>query len=167
LSCARTSIEIRAKEGTSAFKVTKLLKLIGELNDNYARGNTYASHALLRGLLDHIPPILGQPHFDAVVSSYRWKKTDKKYMQQLAAFRAQGDDAQHRQISGDPISWASTTCRRASAWTSCCWSAPRSCSANQAGDAHQMMESARCSCPAPTAGYELHSRECIRLAPCR
>lgn len=93
---------IRAKEGTSAFKVTKLLKLIGELNDNYARGNTYASHALLRGLLDHIPPILGQPHFDAVVSNYRWTKTDKKYLQQLAAFRAQGDDALHRQISADP-----------------------------------------------------------------
>ena len=93
---------IRAKEGTSALNVTKLLKLIGELNDNYARRNTYASHTLLRGLLDHIPPILGQPHFDAVVSNYRWTKTDKKYLQQLAAFRAQGDDALHRQISADP-----------------------------------------------------------------
>lgn len=83
---------IRAKEGTSTFNVTKLLKLIGELNDNYSRRNTYASHTLLRGLLDHIPPILGQPNFDAVVSNYRWTKTDKKYLQQLAAFRAQGDD---------------------------------------------------------------------------
>ena len=92
---------IRAKEGTSALNVTKLLKLSGELNDNYARRNTYASHTLLRGLLDHIPPILGQPHFDAVVSNYRWTKTDKKYLQQLAAFRAQGDDALHRQLRRD------------------------------------------------------------------
>ena len=27
--------------------------------------------------------------------------TDKKYMKQLMAFRAQGDDAMHRQISAD------------------------------------------------------------------
>lgn len=92
---------IRAKEGQSNFDLTKLLALIDELNDNYAHRNTYASHALLRGLLDHIPPILGQPHFDAVASSYRWPQTDKKYMKQLAAFRAQGDDALHRQISAD------------------------------------------------------------------
>lgn len=92
---------IRAKEGQSKFDLTKLLTLIDELNDNYAHRNTYGSHALLRGLLDHIPPILGQPHFDAVASSYRWPLTDKKYMKQLAAFRAQGDDALHRQISAD------------------------------------------------------------------
>ena len=92
---------IRAKEGQSKFDLTKLLTLIDELNDNYAHRNTYGSHALLRGLLDHIPPILGQPHFDAVASSYRWPQTDKKYMKQLAAFRAQGDDALHRQISAD------------------------------------------------------------------
>jgi hypothetical protein len=42
---------------------------------------------------------LSQPHFDAVASNYRWSVTDKKYMKQLAAFRAQGDDALHRQIS--------------------------------------------------------------------
>jgi hypothetical protein len=93
---------IRAKDGTSAFNVTKLLKLINELNSNCAQQNTYAAHALLRGLLDHIPPILGQPHFDAVASNYQWPKTEKKYMKQLAAFRAQGDDALHRHISADP-----------------------------------------------------------------
>jgi hypothetical protein len=90
---------IRAKDGRSKFDVTKLLALIDELNDNYTHQNTYGSHALLRGLLDHIPPILGQSHFDAVSSSYPWSLTDRKYMKQLAAFRAQGDDALHRQIS--------------------------------------------------------------------
>jgi hypothetical protein len=91
---------IQAKEGQTTFDLTKLLTLIGELNDNYDR-NTYGSHALLRGLLDHVPPILGQPNFDAVASSYRWPMTEKKYMKQLAAFRAQGDDALHRQIFAD------------------------------------------------------------------
>jgi hypothetical protein len=92
---------IHAKDGQSAFDVTKLIALVDELNDNYSRSNTYASHALLRAILDHIPPILGQPHFDAVANNYRWTKTDKKYVQQLAAFRAQGDDALHRQISAN------------------------------------------------------------------
>jgi hypothetical protein len=90
---------IRAKDGQGKFDVTKLLRLIHELNDNYARGNTYASHALLRGLLDHIPPILGCKNFEEVANNYRWPQTDKKYMKWLANFRAQGDDALHRQIS--------------------------------------------------------------------
>jgi hypothetical protein len=92
---------IRAKDGTGRFNVAKLLDLIDELNDNYARGNTYASHALLRGLLDHIPPVFDYKSFDEVASNYHWPQTDKKYMKQLAAFRAQGDDALHRPISAD------------------------------------------------------------------
>jgi hypothetical protein len=47
---------IRAKDGQSKFDVTKLLALVGELNDNYARNNTYASHALLRAILDTSRP---------------------------------------------------------------------------------------------------------------
>lgn len=92
---------IRAKDGQSRFNVTKLLTLIDELNDNFAHKNTYGSHALLRGLLDHIPPILGFKSFDQVASNYAWSKTDTKYMKQLANFRAQGDDALHRPISAD------------------------------------------------------------------
>lgn len=90
---------IRAKDGQSKFDVTKLLTLIDELNDNYDRGNTYASHALLRGLLDHVPPILNCKNFEEVANNYRWSQTDKKYIKWLANFRAQGDDALHRQIS--------------------------------------------------------------------
>jgi hypothetical protein len=41
----------------------KLARLVAELNDNYSRGNAYATHALLRALLDHIPPLLGYPDF--------------------------------------------------------------------------------------------------------
>ena len=90
---------IRAKNGQSKFEVTKLLDLIDELNDNYARGNTYASHALLRAILDHIPPILGCADFAAIANNYSWGRTDKRYIMRLAAFRDQADDALHRQIS--------------------------------------------------------------------
>jgi hypothetical protein len=84
------------------FDHTKLLRLIGELNDNYGRGNAYAAHALLRAILDHIPPMLGCASFTAVASNYRWSRTDKAYMRRLIDFRVQADDVLHRQISRKP-----------------------------------------------------------------
>jgi hypothetical protein len=77
----------------------KLLALLAELNDNHARGNAYACHALLRAILDHVPPAFGQPNFDAVVNNVDWTRTDKEYMKRLANFRLQADDALHRHIS--------------------------------------------------------------------
>jgi hypothetical protein len=93
---------IRAKQGHSTFEVTKLLGLIDELNDNYARRSTYASHMLLRGILDHLPPIFGCTKFAEVVNNYSWGRTDERYIKRLADFRDQADDALHRQISAKP-----------------------------------------------------------------
>ena len=90
---------IRTKAGQSKFEVTKLLGLIDELNDNYARRNTYASHALLRAILDHIPPIFGYTRFREVANNHSWGQTDERYIKRLANFRDQADDALHRQIS--------------------------------------------------------------------
>ena len=90
---------IRGKEGKSAFNVSKLLRLIDELNDNYAKQNIYATHTSLRALLDHVPPIFGFGDFKAVANNYSWSKTDKAYMKKLLEFKIQADDALHRQIS--------------------------------------------------------------------
>ncbi|MGH3255110.1 MAG: hypothetical protein ACRDOU_06810 [Streptosporangiaceae bacterium] len=91
--------DIRTKADTSQFNVVKLLRLIEELNENHARMNSYAAHALLRAILDHIPPILGQADFNAIANNYSWSRTDKRYLKKLADFRDQADDALHRQIS--------------------------------------------------------------------
>jgi hypothetical protein len=93
---------IEAKSAASKFNVTKLMALIAELNDGYQAGHTYAAHALLRAILDHVPPILGQPNFTAVANNYPWPRTDKGYLQQLLNCKTQADDALHRQISGKP-----------------------------------------------------------------
>jgi hypothetical protein len=90
------------QDGQSTFDVTKLLGLIDELNVNYVGRHTYASHALLRAILDHIPPILGCAHFAAVANNYLWGQSDKKHIKRLADFRGQADDALHRQISANP-----------------------------------------------------------------
>lgn len=91
------AIEERAPDST--FDCAKLIQLIKELNENHGSRNTYASHALLRAILDHIPPILGYKSFDEVANNYGWNRTDKQYMKRLNDFRAQGDDALHRPIS--------------------------------------------------------------------
>jgi len=90
---------IKAQGATDRFDRAKLLRLIDELNDNHIRGNAYAAHALLRAILDHIPPLLGCVSFAAVASSYPWSQTDKSYMRKLLDFKLQADDVLHRQIS--------------------------------------------------------------------
>lgn len=77
----------------------KLSRLIAELNDNYSRGNAYAAHAMLRAILDHIPPLLGCADFKAAANNYSWSRTDRSYARRLLDFKLQADDALHRQIS--------------------------------------------------------------------
>jgi hypothetical protein len=91
--------EIEAKAAVSAWRCDKLLHLVHELNDNYARGNAYAAHGLLRSILDHIPPLFGYGDFAHVANNHPWSTSDKRYMKKLLDFKLQGDDALHRQIS--------------------------------------------------------------------
>jgi hypothetical protein len=86
----------------SNWDTTKLIALIEEFDACVHAGHTYAPHALLRTLLDHVPPLFGQKNFAAVVSNHSWGHTDSRYMKKLHAFRDQADDALHRQISHKP-----------------------------------------------------------------
>jgi hypothetical protein len=96
---AQVIAAIEAHHMPSRFDWAKLLRLIDELNDNYRRGSTYAVHAVLRAILDHVPPLLGCTSFKAAANNYPWTQTDKAYMKRLLDFRLQADDALHRQIS--------------------------------------------------------------------
>jgi len=93
---------IEALVGRDQFDYAKLLGLVKELNDSYRRGNSYASHALLRAILDHVPPMLGCADFRAVAGSTRWGRTDRAYVRKLLDFRLQANDVMHRQISRQP-----------------------------------------------------------------
>lgn len=95
----RLAAAIQAKDEASQLDCTKLLQLIDELNDNYARENAYAVHALLRAILDHIPPMLGCTSITEVANNYQWGRTDRGYVKRLLDFKLQGDDVLHRQIS--------------------------------------------------------------------
>lgn len=94
--------ELEAKNTTSEWDVTKLVQLLRELNSNFAAENPYACLALLRAILDHVPPVLKAPDFDQAASNFKWgqtnKSTDRVYAMKLKDARALGDDALHRQI---------------------------------------------------------------------
>ncbi|MEU9537511.1 hypothetical protein [Streptomyces mirabilis] len=98
--------ELVEKQGKTTLSVDKLIALLHELDDNYADGHAYSCHALLRAVIDHVPPILGHKSFEAAVNNYTWSRTDKKYMTRLLDFKTQADDVLHRQIraSADVIS---------------------------------------------------------------
>ncbi|MFD6190344.1 hypothetical protein [Streptomyces sp. NPDC060275] len=90
--------ELAAKQGETRLSPDKLLQLVRELNSCFRDDHPYACHALVRAIIDHVPPILGCASFEQAVSSYKWTKTDKKYVQRLLEFKAQADDVMHRQI---------------------------------------------------------------------
>lgn len=96
--------EIESAKQRSKWDCRKLLELIRELNVNVASGNGYAANALLRAILDHVPPVFGCKNFAGVVSNVSWGRTDENYVRQLIAFRVPADDALHRQITKTPTS---------------------------------------------------------------
>jgi hypothetical protein len=94
---------IEAKQATSGWKCDQLLCLIAELNDCYAHQNPHAAHAMLRAILDHVAPLFGFTDFARVADNHGWGTADNRYMEQLASFKAQADDALHRQISRQKV----------------------------------------------------------------
>lgn len=89
---------LEAAQAATKWNLKKLHTLAVELNESYALGHAYASHTLLRAIIDHVPPVFGKGNFKSVVEQYCWSVTDKKYMKRLEDFRGQGDDALHRMI---------------------------------------------------------------------
>ncbi|MET8765760.1 hypothetical protein [Streptomyces sp. NPDC004658] len=90
-----------AAQGTK-WRVHKLVALCEELNDNYVWGRPYSSAALVRAILDHIPPVFGKLRgFQQVAAEYAFRvaQTDKAHAQRLAAFKEVAHDVMHRPIS--------------------------------------------------------------------
>jgi hypothetical protein len=93
--------ELEQLEGVG-WDLTKLVAMLRELNDNVAAGNPYASLALCRAIIDHVPPIFGQAMFSAVVSQVSMSRTDKQHLKLLADNRCVSDDVLHRHVSQQP-----------------------------------------------------------------
>ncbi|MGW0692817.1 hypothetical protein [Streptomyces sp. NPDC002738] len=92
-------LEDAAKQTT--WKVHKLLDLARELNANHVAGHPYASAALVRAILDHIPPVFGYKEYKHLASQHVFavRRTDGAHAKKLLDFRDIADDALHRPIS--------------------------------------------------------------------
>ncbi|MEU2748105.1 hypothetical protein ABZ613_17765 [Streptomyces collinus] len=91
--------ELEDKQGQTRLSPDKLVQLMRELNACFRDGHAYACHALVRAIIDHVPPILGQKSFQAAASNYAWPtEADRKYAKKLLEFKNQADDVMHRQI---------------------------------------------------------------------
>ena len=54
----------------SSWDLSRLVRMLEELNEVNARGLTMASAMLVRAITDHVPPIFSQPNFAAVANNY-------------------------------------------------------------------------------------------------
>ncbi|WP_333745473.1 hypothetical protein [Streptomyces sp. IBSBF 2950] len=86
---------------TTTWKLDKLIALCQELNHNYTAEKPHASAALIRSILDHIPPVFGHKDFKVVAAQHKFavQRTDKAHAQRLVAFKDIADDVLHRPIS--------------------------------------------------------------------
>ncbi|MFF8932306.1 hypothetical protein ACF1AO_34140 [Streptomyces longwoodensis] len=93
--------DITAAARGTRWQVHKLVSLCEELNDSYVEGRPYASIALARAVLDHIPPLFGLKTFAQVAAQYSFPvaQTDKAHAGRLSAFREVAHDVMHRPIS--------------------------------------------------------------------
>lgn len=70
---------------SSEFDLTRLVRLCEELNVAYANNSMMTIAILVRAIVDHVPPILGQQAFVHVVNNYAGSKSFKGSMQHLDA----------------------------------------------------------------------------------
>ncbi|MFE2165434.1 hypothetical protein ACFXB3_10240 [Streptomyces sp. NPDC059447] len=84
----------------TTWKVHKLVALCQGLNAAYEAGNPYVCAAMIRAILDHIPPLFGQSDFKQVAAQHPFamQRTDKAHAQALAGSKSIGDDVMHRPI---------------------------------------------------------------------
>lgn len=73
--------ELRALTAAQ-FDFKKLIRLCEEINTVYSEGCYFATAMLIRGLLDHVPPIFGKATFTVVANNYG-AKSFKETMQHL------------------------------------------------------------------------------------
>lgn len=85
------------------FDLIKLIRLIEEVNENYSNKCFFATGALVRSIMDHIPPIFGMKNFDEVTNNYSppgRSKSFKESMEHLnKSMRKISDKIVHSQIT--------------------------------------------------------------------
>lgn len=75
--------ELKSIANNGKYDLTKLFRLIEELNYNWNESNYYSTAMLVRSLIDHIPPIFNCKKFSEVCNNYKGSKSFKEATQNL------------------------------------------------------------------------------------
>jgi len=93
--------ELKAINNTD-FDLSKLIRLCEEVNSSYENGNLLAVGALVRAVLDHIPPVFESKTFDEVANNYKSKGDSKSFKDSMthlnSSMRKITDSFLHSQI---------------------------------------------------------------------
>lgn len=85
-----------------AWDLTRLVRMIEELNDAYARGNFQTVPMLVRAIKDHVPPIFGEANFAGVFSGSA-KSTRGNFEHLENSLKHIADGQLHMQIRSSEI----------------------------------------------------------------
>jgi hypothetical protein len=81
------------------YDLSKLIKLLNELNDAAEKVNVFTIAMILRAIIDHIPPIFNKNTFSEVLNNYSWTKSNRELMERLElSFRKIADSYLHTVI---------------------------------------------------------------------
>lgn len=84
---------------SKSFDLARLIQLCKEINVCWSNGCYYATAALVRSILDHVPPIFGFKKFSEVANNYSGTRSFKESMKNLEnSSRNISDSVLHTQI---------------------------------------------------------------------
>ncbi|MEM9446438.1 MAG: hypothetical protein AAGA18_13925 [Verrucomicrobiota bacterium] len=87
---------------SKSFDLSKLIRLCEEINLAYSNGSYFSVLMLLRAILDHVPPIFGQPDFNQVTSQYGGVKDNRSFKSLMSTLnkgaRKLADEVMHKKI---------------------------------------------------------------------
>lgn len=96
--------ELKSLINNGKYDLTKLLRLIEELNHNWKNANYYSIAMIVRTIINHIPPIFNLKKFNEVCNNYKGSKSFKEVTQILnSTLRKIADEHLHSQISKTEI----------------------------------------------------------------
>lgn len=82
------------------FNYTKLVGILKDLNMSYQQRNHYACSQLVKALVNHIPPLLGNyKTFKDASSQFSWERAHKPYIKAIGTYIDEANDVTHTVIS--------------------------------------------------------------------
>lgn len=90
--------DFKAKK--NKFNYRKLVGILEGLNRSYSQDDAYSCSQLVKALVNHVPPLLGEYRtFASAASEFSWEKAHLPYINSIKAYMDEANDVTHTVIS--------------------------------------------------------------------